>query len=155
MSTEIYSLVYYSHNRMEHEQPELKEQIASILAASQSNNRNAGVTGALIFNRGIFAQVLEGDLSQVEQTFERIQRDPRHGDVQVLAFDKVQSRTFPSWSMGYVGTSRENENVFGQIAHQTGFDAARMEGERILKILHSIALEEEDRRVPTGEDTRA
>jgi hypothetical protein len=38
--------------------------------------------------------------------------------------------------------------------YQTGFDAARMEGGRILKIPHTIALEEEDRRVPTGDGTR-
>ncbi|MCJ2078787.1 BLUF domain-containing protein [Methylobacterium sp. E-016] len=34
-----------------------------------------------MFNAGAFAQVLEGPRRQVEETFERIQCDDRHGDV--------------------------------------------------------------------------
>lgn len=145
MTTELYRLVYYSRNRMPRQPSELASEIASILAASQANNHKVHVTGALIFNKGIFAQVLEGGLNEVEGTFERIQRDSRHGEVQVLAFEPAQSRTFPSWSMGFVGASRDNEDLFGPIGHQTGFDASRLEGERILKIMRDIALEEENR----------
>jgi len=141
----LYRLVYYSSNRIVGKPPEIAADIASILAASRTNNDRVGITGALIFNSGIFAQVLEGEMHEVEHTFERIQRDPRHGDVQILAFDPVASRGFPSWSMGYVGNSREDTNLFGRIATDTGFDAKRMEGERIFEIMHAIALEEQAR----------
>jgi len=103
-----------------------------------------GVTGALIFNAGIFAQVLEGDRQDVALTFERIQRDTRHGDVQVLAFEEVQNRDSRVVD-AFVGRSQEGENLFGHIGEVTGFEAKRMEGERIFEIMRAIAIEEEAR----------
>jgi len=114
-----------------------------ILASAQRNNSPMNITGALIFNAGIFAQVLEGARHNVELTFERIQRDPRHGDVHVLAFEEIPNRGFPAWSMAFVGASREGENLFGHIGEATAFEAKRMEGERIFEIMCAIAIEEE------------
>jgi hypothetical protein len=145
MPSDLYRLVYYSVNRVTEKSSEASAEIATILAASQTNNAKVNITGALIFNSGIFAQVLEGKQSDIEATFERIQRDPRHGDVQVLAFEPAEGRSFPSWSMGYLGSSREDVSVFGNIAVDTGFDAKRMEGDRIFQIMRDIALDEETR----------
>ncbi|MBC7580832.1 MAG: BLUF domain-containing protein [Tardiphaga sp.] len=141
----LYRLVYYSNNHVIGKPPEVADAIASILATSRVNNARADITGALIFNHGIFAQVLEGELPDVEATFERIQRDPRHGEVQILAFEPAPCRGFPSWSMGYVGDSREDVELFSGIAAITGFDARRMQGERVFEIMHAIALEEQAR----------
>ncbi len=143
MSIGLYRVVYVSKNRIMGKPAELAGEIADILSASQSKNARVNITGALIFNAGIFAQVLEGDLSDVEATFERIQRDCRHGDLQVLEFARAPGRKFPSWSMGYVGRSREGQDLFGSMGQETGFEAKRLEGERIFEIMCMIALEEE------------
>lgn len=145
MSQDLHRLVYFSKNRLTMTLADGSLEVASILGVSRTNNAFAGVTGALIFNSGIFAQVLEGSLRDVEATFERIQRDKRHGDVQVLAFEPTEKRSFPSWSMGYVGGSRENEDLFSQVARDSGFDARRMDGERILSLMVTIARDEESR----------
>jgi hypothetical protein len=145
MSADLYRLVYYSVNRVAGKTADVSTEIGNILEKSQSNNAEAGLTGALIFNSGIFAQVLEGTRAEIEATFERIQRDARHGDVQVLAFEPSPGRGFPTWSMGYVGNSRADVNVFGEIGNDTGFDAKRLEGDRIYEIMRRIALEEEVR----------
>ena len=145
MASDLYRLVYYSRNRIPGTPAEVAAEIDSILAASQRNNSGVGVTGALIFNAGIFAQVLEGTRRDIESTFERIQRDERHGEVQVLALEEVQGRGFPSWSMAFVGRSREGQNLFSEIGAATGFEAKRMESERIFGILRTIAMDEEDR----------
>lgn len=145
MSSDLYRLVYYSRNRIPGTPAEVAAEIDSILAASQRNNSGVGVTGALIFNAGIFAQVLEGTRRDIESTFERIQRDERHGEVQVLAFEEGHSRAFASWSMAFVGRSREGQTLFSDVGAATGFEAKRMEGERIFDILRTIAIEEEDR----------
>ena len=89
--------------------------------------------------------MLEGTRHDIELTFERIQRDPRHGNVEVLAFEEVQNRGFPSWSMAFVGRSREGQNLFGHVGEATAFEAKRMEGERIFEIIRAIAVEEEGR----------
>jgi hypothetical protein len=145
MASDLNRLVYYSRNRISGTSAEVAAGVDAILASAQRNNSQLCVTGALIFNGGIFAQVLEGSRRDIELTFERIQRDERHSDVEVLAFEEVQNRQFPSWSMAFVGRSREGENLFGHISEATGFEARRMEGERIFEIMRAVAIEEEAR----------
>jgi hypothetical protein len=145
MTTDLHRLVYYSTNLVRGTPTELADAVTAILVSSQANNVRVGLTGALIFNAGIFAQVLEGGLAEVEGTFERIQRDVRHGDVQVLAFEKVVDRGFPYWSMGFVGKSRQHQIILGHVGQETGFEAKRLEGERIFEIMKTIAVEEESR----------
>jgi hypothetical protein len=142
MSEALHRLVYISRNRVG---GETAAAIEGILAASRRNNAAAGVTGALIFNSGVFAQILEGPRRAVETTFERIQRDGRHGEVQVLAFEPVAERHFPNWSMAFVGRSRQGEDLFGHLGAATGFDARRLESERVLGIMQAIARDEEPR----------
>ncbi|MCJ2074874.1 BLUF domain-containing protein, partial [Methylobacterium sp. E-016] len=79
--SELYRLVYASKNLLQGSEAEMTASITQILAASQRNNGRSNVSGALMFNAGAFAQVLEGPRRQVEETFERIQCDDRHGDV--------------------------------------------------------------------------
>lgn len=145
MSIGLHRLVYASRNRIAGGADATAAEMQAILAASRRNNVAAGVTGALIFNRGIFAQVLEGARAEVEATFERIQRDDRHGQVQVLALETVALRAFANWSMAFIGRSREGQDLFGHLGAATGFEAQRLEGERVFAIMQAIALEEEAR----------
>lgn len=142
MAEDLYRLVYYSKNRIAEE---IAREIDLILAASRRNNLSLGVTGARVFNRGMFAQVLEGERPAIEVVFERIQQDPRHAEVQVLAFDPVTERVFPHWSMAFLGQSREDEDLFGHIGPDTNFSMAQIEGHRILEVIRAIAREEEFR----------
>jgi Sensors of blue-light using FAD len=148
MTTPLYRLVYFSRNCIKGTTAEVAAEIDAILQSARRNNATRGVTGALIFNAGIFAQVLEGTLHDIEQIFERIQCDERHGDVQVLAFAQVQDRGFPSWSMAFIGRSREHQCLFGHIGEATGYEARRMEGERIFEVMRALAVEEEALALP-------
>ena len=84
MSMNIYKLVYCSQNRIRGNSTEVATELHSILNSARANNSRIGVTGALLYNAGNFAQVLEGPLSSIEQVFEVIQRDPRHSEVVVI-----------------------------------------------------------------------
>lgn len=145
MTTDLYRLVYYSRNRLEGSREEVRRQIGDILAVSKRNNSAGGITGALVFNSGIFAQVLEGPGNEVEATFERIQRDPRHGDVDVLEFEGTHQRGFPSWSMAFLGASEQDRALFGDLGDTSGFEERRLRGEHIFDVMQRIALEEEPR----------
>lgn len=141
MNEDLYRLVYYSRNRIEGDPGEA---IQSILAASRTNNVKAGVTGALVFNAGCFGQVLEGNRRAVEATFERIQCDPRHGDVSLLAFEPSPGRAFANWSMAFVGTYAIDAERYADIALESGFDPSRMSGDRLFQVLQRLAIEEEN-----------
>lgn len=143
MVTQLFRLVYCSRSLVPSNPASWEREIGSILQASRRNNNREHVTGALIFNSGVFAQVLEGLTAPLEATFERIQRDDRHSRVQVLALDKIESRAFPDWSMGFVGRSHEGEKLFAHVAEATGFDDKRLEGEKILQTMLAIAHQED------------
>ncbi|MFF8801134.1 MULTISPECIES: BLUF domain-containing protein [unclassified Methylobacterium] len=143
MSRDLCRLVYYSRNRVAGAPAAMDETIRGILAASRVNNARVGVTGALMFNAGCFAQVLEGPSEAVETTFERIQQDERHGEVSLLALEPVEERLFTDWSMAYVGASQADAARYAALTGGSGLDLSRMSGDRLCAVLHGLALEEE------------
>ena len=143
MEQGLYQLVYYSSNRVSGDEAAFEAEVSAILEVSQRNNQAAGITGALLFNAGVFAQVLEGPLSAIEATFERIQQDERHSDVSLLALDPIAQRSFPNWAMGFVGQSSAEEKRFAQVGIASGFDPARLGGQKVHAILRDLTLAEE------------
>ena len=141
--SELYRLVYASKNLFQGSEAELTAAVGQILAASQRNNAQSDVTGALMFNTGAFAQVLEGPRQGVEETFERIQCDDRHGDVTVLQCGPTERRNFATWSMAFVGASAGGQARFNRLATESGFDLSRLDGDAVFAMLHELVLEEE------------
>ncbi|MGU3664277.1 BLUF domain-containing protein [Methylobacterium sp. A49B] len=141
--SDLYRLVYASKNLLQGSEAEMSAAVRQILDASQRNNRAVGVTGALMFNTGAFAQVLEGPRRGVEATFERIQRDLRHGDVTVLQCGPTESRSFATWSMAFVGQSARGQARFSSLAAESGFDLSRLDGDQVFAMLHGLVMEEE------------
>ena len=85
-----------------------QEELVAILKKSKANNPKAGVTGVLCFSEGIFMQVLEGGRAAVNQLYNRIAADARHGDVVLLHYEEIAERRFAAWSMGQVNMARLN-----------------------------------------------
>lgn len=75
--------------------------LAELLDASREANQAADLTGMLLYAGGHFIQTLEGAPEVVDETFERIERDPRHRDVIVALREGIEERTFADWSMGF------------------------------------------------------
>ncbi|MDB5622601.1 MAG: blue light sensor protein [Devosia sp.] len=137
-----YRLVYYSANRLNGTAEQKEADIDTILARSRRNNDSVGVTGALTFSDGYFAQVLEGPQGAVEVTFERIQQDGRHSDVHLLEFVPIADRTFSNWSMAYVGKAVEGSKLAG-LGATTGFDPAKISGQQLFERLRDLLLAEQ------------
>ncbi|MDB5689631.1 MAG: hypothetical protein JWL91_1507 [Sphingomonas bacterium] len=145
MSDELYRLVYYSRNQLETETEtgDFEAQVADILARSRHNNQRDDITGALLFNAGCFAQVLEGPLGNVEAAFERIQQDERHGEVSLLTLEPIAARSFPNWAMGFVGERADTAERFARVGLESGFDPSRLSGDHIHTVLKDLVIEEE------------
>jgi Sensors of blue-light using FAD len=101
--SDLYNLAYISKNTIKGNAEEIKEQIRDILAAAHRNNPAKGVTGALLYSGGYFCQVIEGPEDVLEELFESIQMDGRHGDVTVLHFEPIEARGFSDWAMALAG----------------------------------------------------
>jgi len=142
MNDTIYQLVYCSRNAVGTE-VDLDAEVLCILDASRRNNSRDKVTGALLFSAGSFAQVLEGPLSEIERTFERIQRDPRHADVVVLHIQRSGQREFADWSMAYAGklaASSDAGLALSQACGKQGRDGA----DAVLALLRDLVAREEE-----------
>jgi hypothetical protein len=91
-------LVYISTMR----EPLTHPQCSSILAASRSNNRAAGITGLLVAGAKRFLQLLEGPEEAVEVRLDIIRADPRHFALVLLDKRLVATRLCPDWAMGFI-----------------------------------------------------
>ena len=144
MNAKVYRILYCSHNRLNSSEYQQREEIARILASSRRNNSARGITGALLFNSGYFAQVLEGPLTHVEQTFETIQRDMRHDDVTVLECGFVEARDFPEWSMAFVGSAPEDLKAFAGLSLSQALAQPSTAADEVSKLLRRLVVQEED-----------
>ncbi len=70
-----------------------------LLVAARGRNRKLGVTGMLLYDEGRYLQTIEGPPAAVEQVWSSIQRDTRHGQIEVLSQHIVPSRLFSGWDM--------------------------------------------------------
>ncbi len=125
----IHRLIYSSRIEIPSDTASRANEIDAILASARRKNFRAGVTGALLVNRVCFIQVLEGPLEAVRATFEKIQRDSRHGQLMVLESRSVEERGFPGFPMAFVdATGADNGGIdFLSLAiHEFGlFEAIR------------------------------
>jgi len=93
----LFRMAYISTASKSFDSAELRE----MLAKSNHRNKEAGITGMLLYKDGQFMQVLEGTMEAVTATYSRISKDPRHHGIIVLVQGAVQERRFPGWSMAF------------------------------------------------------
>lgn len=129
--TQVYQLSYVSTGcdglRFDH--------IREILETSSRKNKEAGISGILIYCNKHFFQILEGDKAAVEELFERISIDCRHDNVIKLHCAYIAHRQFANWNMGFKSYNKElkplddfnNEEFYGYVKSQlNGGDAVSL-----------------------------
>ena len=93
----LFSLIYASSAA-----PDLKlVDLEEILEASVRNNKPRDITGMLVYVGGGFLQSLEGEESAVIEMYRKIECDSRHQSIVVIERSRIESRSFPTWSMGF------------------------------------------------------
>lgn len=94
----LYNLAYVSTETRHMETSDLLK----LLDGARKFNESAKLTGLLIYKEDSFFQILEGKRETVLALFDRISKDPRHGNVDVLMSEPVDARSFEEWSMAFV-----------------------------------------------------
>ena len=82
-------------------EPMHEEELRGILEQARASNHRTRVTGLLLYSDGQILQVLEGEQAEVENLYEKIQRDSRHTHVATVEAGFSEHRIFPDWSMGF------------------------------------------------------
>ena len=111
-----YQIMYSSQAK----EPMSVTDLEKILEDARAGNQARNVTGALVYVKGVFFQILEGDEAVVRKLMENIASDSRHQSVKVFYEAQVDARAFKSWSMAYLGpTSQEMATWAGLPATST------------------------------------
>jgi hypothetical protein len=144
MNSDVYKILYCSKNLIEGENAKRDAEIGRILQTARRKNKEQNVTGALLFNSGYFAQALEGPRLAIEQIFERIQRDPRHGDVTVLSSQTDGRRDFLEWSMAYAAPPGGAASAhMAAVALDTALLNPAASAEEVLGLLRALVIQED------------
>ena len=95
-------------------------ELLNVLTKSRDNNARLDITGMLLYRRGSFLQVLEGDKRVVDDLFKVIARDPRHYRITRLQERSVTKREFENWSMGFANLdSVDSATIPGYSSYMT------------------------------------
>lgn len=91
------------------------QELKKLLLSSRLRNKEDEITGCLLFHEGLFLQALEGEETHVRATLARIEKDPRHNDIRVLASAShdLKKRLFGEWTMGFRNVSHAAELLKG------------------------------------------
>ena len=119
--------------------PITPETVHSILRQSKSNNPKQGITGVLCCSDNIYLQVLEGGRSAVNRLYQHIVTDPRHKDVELLAYEQIRERRFAGWSMGQVNLAKLNPGLLLKYSPTAALDPYAVSGEVSLALLDELA----------------
>lgn len=109
----LYQLIYQSK-----ESRKLTNQdFSDLLTVSRRNNENQHITGCLFYNGGWLIQVLEGQKEQVENLYQKIKKDDRHKECNLLHFEHADKRTFSKWTMGMINLDTEKGSKYSELRH--------------------------------------
>jgi hypothetical protein len=75
--------------------------VRAILAVATKSNVEHGITGMLYWSGEYFMQTLEGERAAVTLCFNRVCRDRRHTEVELVSAIPTHKRWFGEWSMGF------------------------------------------------------
>lgn len=91
----IWSLVYHSRASG----PMTEAELDALQRSSAVRNHAEGLTGLVIYDDGRFFQWLEGPEESLERVWASVQRDPRHGAIEILGRYPSPVRCFADWDM--------------------------------------------------------
>ena len=103
----MFCLVYRSVAKPSFKQSDIKK----MLEKARIANKQLGITGCLLYYAGEFIQYLEGNQIKVLELFDRIKKDKRHTDIELISYGERDSREFEQWEMAYENFLGDNDQI--------------------------------------------
>lgn len=103
----IHSLIYTSRAV----EPFTTDELDALLIDTRAKNQKRGITGMLVYLGDAFMQVLEGGKGDVQHVFyNKISKDRRHTQVDVISEGPLSERKFADWTMAFKKIEDANES---------------------------------------------
>ncbi len=113
--------------------------LANISIAARQNNRTAMITGCMILQDGYFYQFFEGPTPACEALLARLEQDPRHDKLRIVAAGLSYERAFSRWSTGFTGVSQTQYPPVGGCSTHLGRHLRHANAEALLAHLQEVA----------------
>ena len=99
-------------------------------------NLDHELTGALFYENGHFAQILEGKRKDVLFIWGKIQQDYRHKILHRIELDEIDQRLFSNWALRFYG----GDQIAKDVPHLVGLlDGLPSHDVELLRIMRSVA----------------
>lgn len=85
--------------------------VQNMLTKARANNKQLGITGCLLYYHGEFIQYLEGNQIKVLELFDKIKKDKRHSNVELISYGERENREFDKWEMAFEDFYGDNDQV--------------------------------------------
>jgi hypothetical protein len=79
-----------------------EQDLDEMLATARIKNKALGLSGLLLYQDGLFLQVLEGHRHAVDDLLKTIEADERHDAVRLIWHREIDARDFGDWQMGFL-----------------------------------------------------
>jgi Sensors of blue-light using FAD len=96
-------------------------EVYAIIRRAHADNTSHGITGALVFLDGWFAQVLEGPACILDARLARIRRDLRHEGLQLRQRERVHAPAFAGQPMALRTRACLDPRVLEAFGYRPGF----------------------------------
>ncbi|PWQ95681.1 BLUF domain-containing protein [Leucothrix arctica] len=83
-----------------------RQDIVELLSDVKQKNQQLDVHGMLLYDKGSFFHILEGDKEIIHDLFDQIVKDEKYQKVTKIIFEAIPKMFFSDWSMGYSSLSR-------------------------------------------------
>jgi hypothetical protein len=133
----VFQLSYMSKSN----EPFTNDKLEEMLIHARQKNARLGISGLLIYNKGVFLQLLEGEEAPTSQLYDTIRQDSRHHDVHAFFENYTPKRMFENWSMAYQNTDLYQPETVQRLHtlihqfHNTDIVATRTEWVSILQAM--------------------
>lgn len=116
----------------------LERDIKNIITLGQIYNFLHEITGALMTDGEMFAQVVEGSAVAVKNMYLKITKDKRHNSVMMLQHVPTHVRLFNHWPIAFIRV--EDMNYVRTLSAQSTSNELRKASASILKAFRPVLL---------------
>lgn len=110
-------------------------QVYEIIRASHALNAERGLSGALLFLDGWFAQILEGPAGPVDETLGRVAADARHTDLGLRLRGRALGRLFPGQAMALRYRACLGEAFLADFGYRPGFPVTEFPADALIEMM--------------------
>ena len=121
--------------------------VYEIIRVAHARHGSERLSGALIFLDGWFAQILEGDAPQLEETFVRIRHDPRHEAIKLRMRSPALCRLFPGEAMALRACGGIDPHLCAEFDYSAGFPIDTFPADALVEFVTRACTRHRDRRM--------